>query len=236
MIDRNLLGGVADPGAFSRGQPFFIAGLKQAGQEFYRDASHGQLLSLAKIRALIPKPEPKPKRSADGADSTTTTPDDLILAEAREIGALGCIDDEIDWFKMVNAIRRTWPERFEFAVNVADAMSAAAAGYVDRGDVEAKMKRSDPSGLDTKLDYVRSWAKACAAAIIERSHAAETPTSSRSPVSRTKSPPRSSTASNSRCTSPTASRRAWRHRGRSACPPTTSGGPRFTLRVGIVPT
>jgi len=185
VINEQLLDRAADTNAFTPAQGFALHAIKAVGQRTFTHARHGAKLSLVKIRKLMAKTQPK--GASGDADRATTTPDDLALAEAREIGALGCVDDEPHWFKMVQSIKRTSPhppypadpnptdpndpiKLSKHALDVADAMSAVAAGYVSRADVEAKMKRPDPSGLNTKFDFVRSWAKACAVAIIERAN------------------------------------------------------------------
>jgi hypothetical protein len=173
-IDRVVLDGVADAGAFSRGQGFYIAGLKQHGQTFYHAAQHGGLLSLNTVLAQAPRQRGKPPTVGRGArEAVAWTPDELILEEAREIGALGSVDHEPDRFRMFQSIRRTWPDRRDFAVDVGEGMLETSGDPKDRAYVEAKMDRDDgDGGHDSTFGAVRDWARKCAVAIVERAHGA----------------------------------------------------------------
>ncbi len=180
-INRLVLNGVADDGAFAAPQPFAVhcTAAETPGQPTFHYAQYGLRLSLAKIRALSQEPSPKPSSGGEASKTDASSDAALAIEEAREIGAMGCISQEKGWLWATNCTRRSWPHKTNPteisapALDVADAMSAAdpvPGNYVNRDDVEAKMKRCDGEKHRDKFDAVQGWARKCAIVIIKRAH------------------------------------------------------------------
>jgi hypothetical protein len=73
VINRVLFNSAADRGAFPAAQGFAILARRHENHRPFADGARGQLLSLAKIRALVPPPKPRTFITKSGPAQTAKT-------------------------------------------------------------------------------------------------------------------------------------------------------------------